>query len=1432
MKKRISGLAVLILILLIGLIGCKGSQETTHKTHEFGEWKTTRKASCTEPGVQTRTCECGEKEKKEIPATGHTVEKIEAVEATCTTEGKTEGTKCSVCNTVLEGGEIIPPTHKLETLKAVAVTCTRAGKGEGARCTLCGEIVKRQKKIRATGHNYEGDSCTKCGKHLPDTAVALLVDQFNEEGPANFVTKEAYPGGTTLTFNVRIPKRGPWWGISWTTDPAKAGIYDWNEDGSGVLLQAKAGEWQEVSVTLPKDGKNYYLFFMGEKGQWDGKEILIDDVTITDKDGKVIGTDNFDYGIDAGLFDVEKVNASSGMATAYAYERCPEHVEVVDAKVAATCDVAGKTAGSHCSECGKVLVKQETIPALGHKWNANDICTVCGIEREDLVAVLVIDKLNDKVPMNFMTKEAYPGGSTISFSAYTPKVQKPDGSYTWWGIAWTTDPASASLYDCFASGKGQGFNADKAEWSDYTLTLPNDNQEYYIYFVGAKGEWNGKELEINNFTVTNAAGKALAEESFDDGVENGIFDVIGEDISSGETAVYDRVFELPCSDGHTVVTLPGTAPDCTNPGITEGSYCSVCGATLVAQETIPANGHDYDEITGECACGEKLMDRAVAINIDALKETSPMNFITRAAYAGGSTISFSAYVPVSNWWAISYTKNPADVDLYKWTEGLGAAQPSTVGEWKEYSLTLPDDGETYYFYIVGAKGEWGGKELLIDDVKITNKDGQVIAEDDFNYGMHSGIFNITEMGYFNNVDITAVREEILGEVCMHPESKWHKDNDIEATCTDSGIIGATRCECGEVMIPEEVVPAAGHDFVDGECSVCHEEEPEQVAQLNIDALDANGANNMITKKAYASGSTVTFKVYVPEHASAGWWGINFTADKTTDVYTNFIKFADYGSAKVGEWEEITVTIPDGGPYYLFFGGEMGKWDGQSLLIDDFKVSGDVTEEDNFNAGFTNGLFEVNAGGGTAVSLYEVPEEEEVVSTENYAATLSIETMNDVSNDPTQPTPSFITKEKYAGGSTVSFRYYIPADANTSWWNINFTTNQNSADNYSGTGIGVVKGAWTEFTTTIPEGEAQYVYIAGPCGEWQGTKVLIDDFMITTGNNTVEDNFNTGLEDGLFTMNSCGTSAVSLFKINQMAALSIETMNDVNWDPNTPTPSFITKEKYAGGSTVSFKYFIPEGANASWWNLNFTTDQNSADNYSGTAIGITKGTWTEFTTTIPEGDAQYVYIAGPCGEWKNTQILIDDFKVVTGDTEVVDNFDNGFENGLFLVNSCGTSAVSLSLAEPVNMAAAIAIETINDVNWDPNEPTPSFITKEKYTGGSTVSFRYYIPAGANTSWWKINFTTDQNSADNYGGTGIGLNKGTWTEFTTTIPEGEAQYIYIAGPCGEWQGTKVLIDDFKITTGDTVVEDNFDNGFEGGLFLVNSCGTSAVSLSEVK
>ena len=59
----------------------------------------------------------------------------------------------------------------------------------------------------------------------------------------------------------------------------------------------------------------------------------------------------------------------------------------------------------------------------------------------------------------------------------------------------------------------------------------------------------------------------------------------------GETFFYQ---EIPAT-GHTEVVVAAVAATCTETGLTEGKSCSVCDAVLVAQEVIPATGHDHGE---------------------------------------------------------------------------------------------------------------------------------------------------------------------------------------------------------------------------------------------------------------------------------------------------------------------------------------------------------------------------------------------------------------------------------------------------------------------------------------------------------------------------------------------------------------------------------------------------------------------------------------------------------------------------------------------------------------------------------------------------------------------------------------------------------------------------------------------------------------------
>ena len=98
----------------------------------------------------------------------HVLQKIPAVDPTCTATGLTEGEKCANCGTV---------TIKQETIAAKGhsygswtvtkkATCTAAGSRKKT-CTVCGNVVTE--KIPATGHKWETE-------YTVDTAATCTVD--------------------------------------------------------------------------------------------------------------------------------------------------------------------------------------------------------------------------------------------------------------------------------------------------------------------------------------------------------------------------------------------------------------------------------------------------------------------------------------------------------------------------------------------------------------------------------------------------------------------------------------------------------------------------------------------------------------------------------------------------------------------------------------------------------------------------------------------------------------------------------------------------------------------------------------------------------------------------------------------------------------------------------------------------------------------------------------------------------------------------------------------------------------------------------------------------------------------------------------------------------------------------------------------------------
>lgn len=183
MKKFL--LFIALLLAALSLVSCNagtdGAESTTaHVAHSYGEWKTVKESTCTETGSEERTCECGSKEQREIPAS-HTEVTDPYVAPSKMQTGLTEGKHCSVCGEILVEQEIIPrrSSYGLEyTVNRDRKTCTITGKGKCADLYISIPTEIDGYTVTAIGDSAFHSHHTLQGVYIPPTVTTLEKMSF------------------------------------------------------------------------------------------------------------------------------------------------------------------------------------------------------------------------------------------------------------------------------------------------------------------------------------------------------------------------------------------------------------------------------------------------------------------------------------------------------------------------------------------------------------------------------------------------------------------------------------------------------------------------------------------------------------------------------------------------------------------------------------------------------------------------------------------------------------------------------------------------------------------------------------------------------------------------------------------------------------------------------------------------------------------------------------------------------------------------------------------------------------------------------------------------------------------------------------------------------------------------------------------------------
>ena len=182
--------------------GTSYKDNTTKATgHSYGNSVVTKQPTCTSEGTKIKTCtKCNVTVTEKLPAKGHTAVTDKGYPATCTTAGKTDGSHCSVCNTVIKVQTVINATgHKSS-----------------------GWIVDKAASIGVKGSKHK--ECTVCKKVLETAEIPALSRISISKASVTLSTSTyAYDGkakkpGVTVKLNGKTLKNGTDYTVSYSNN--------------------------------------------------------------------------------------------------------------------------------------------------------------------------------------------------------------------------------------------------------------------------------------------------------------------------------------------------------------------------------------------------------------------------------------------------------------------------------------------------------------------------------------------------------------------------------------------------------------------------------------------------------------------------------------------------------------------------------------------------------------------------------------------------------------------------------------------------------------------------------------------------------------------------------------------------------------------------------------------------------------------------------------------------------------------------------------------------------------------------------------------------------------------------------------------------------------------------------------------------------------
>ena len=296
--------------------GTSYKDNTTKATgHSYGNSVVTKQPTCTSEGTAIKTCtKCNATVTEKLPAKGHTSVTDKGYPATCTTAGKTDGSHCSVCNTVIKVQTVINATGHKSSGWIVDKTASIGVKGSKHKeCTVCKKVLETAEipalsriSISKASVTLSTSTYAYDGKAKKPGVTVKLNGKTLKNGTDYTVS---YSNNTKVgTATVKITGKGNYTGSVSKTFKIKNNFK--KATVSGISTKAFTGKNITQSITVKYNGKTLKKGTDYTVSYSNNKNIGTATVKIAGK-GSYTGTITKTFKINPAKQEIQKLTAKS-----------------------------------------------------------------------------------------------------------------------------------------------------------------------------------------------------------------------------------------------------------------------------------------------------------------------------------------------------------------------------------------------------------------------------------------------------------------------------------------------------------------------------------------------------------------------------------------------------------------------------------------------------------------------------------------------------------------------------------------------------------------------------------------------------------------------------------------------------------------------------------------------------------------------------------------------------------------------------------------------------------------------------------------------------------------------------------------------------------------------------------------------------------------